>query len=76
MTNGLNETQVKVLTWVVYALIFILTTVTAWQHIEIYNMPEKFVRLERYQADTESRVNALIRIENKVDQLLMKQAEK
>lgn len=70
MTNGLNKTQVKILTWVVYALIFFLTTITGWQQIQFFNMPDNYVRLERYKTDSNRMDTTLGRIENKIDQLI------
>lgn len=71
MTQGLNQTQTKILTWVVYALIFILTGVTAWQQVKFVNLSNEYVRLERYKADSVRTDSTLCRIENKLDKLLM-----
>lgn len=51
MTNGLTSTQTKILTWVIYALIFIQSGVIGWLAIDRQNLPNQFVRLERYKSD-------------------------
>jgi len=71
MTNGLNGLQVKILTWVVYGLIMFLTVVTGWQQVKLFEMPNEFVRLERYQSDSNTSRESLKRIENKIDSLIM-----
>ena len=71
MTNGLSTTQTKVLTWLVYALMFFLTTVTVAHTVQFMNMPEKYVLLERYKSDEIKNSDSLRRIERKLDQLIM-----
>lgn len=76
MTNGLTATSTKILTWLVYALIFFLTTVTGWQQIKLTNLSNEYVRLERYKADATRSEGSLQRIENKIDQLIMEERKK
>ena len=58
MTNGLSDKQAKTVTYLVYFLLAILTILMAWQTIvtlshgsAIACLPDKYVRLERYQSD-------------------------
>ena len=74
MTKGLTGTATTVLTWLVYALIMFLTGVTGWQQIKFMNLPQEFVRLERYQSDKSDTKESLSRIERKLDELVMKRA--
>ncbi|MBT7628767.1 MAG: hypothetical protein HN597_03560 [Desulfobacula sp.] len=71
MTKGLTGIQVTVLTWLVYALIMFLTVVTGWQQIKFTELPNEFVRLERYQSDENKSTESLCRIERKLDELIM-----
>ena len=66
-TNGLNKTAVQILTWVVYALMVIISIATFYLIVEQAKMPDKYVRLERYQADTERIENTACRLEAKFD---------
>lgn len=51
MTNGLTNTQIKILTWVVWALLFLLSGIVAWVAVQQFNMSNQYVRLERYKSD-------------------------
>ncbi|HCY85927.1 MAG TPA: hypothetical protein DHV36_12400 [Desulfobacteraceae bacterium] len=70
MTNGLTVTQTKILTYAVYAVLFVLSSITAWLAIQVYAMPEKYVRLERYQADTKRVERQLECMNSKLDRLI------
>lgn len=76
MTNGLSNTQVKILTFLVYALIFVLSFITGWHQIKIDSFGDDYVRLEQYRNDCGVRERKLDRIENKLDQLIMRQVKK
>ena len=69
MTDGLNETQTKILTWVVYALLTVLTTVVGWQQIKLTNLSSEFVRLERYKTDENRIQQYLCRIETTLNEI-------
>ena len=71
-TDRLRTTQIKMLTYAIYALIFILTTVTAWNSVCINSMPNDYVRLERYKEDKKTQTDYLIRIEKKLDYMIGK----
>jgi len=71
MTNGLSDTQTKLLTWLVYALMFFLTTITIAHTVQFMAMPEKYVLLERYKSDELKHESSLKRIEDKLDHLIM-----
>lgn len=49
--DNLKKLQIKILTWVVWALIFVLTGLTAYQQVLFMDMPKNYVRLERYNCD-------------------------
>ena len=51
MTDGLSEPQVKWLTYLVYILLSTLAISNGWLIIKQSELPERFVRLERYSAD-------------------------
>jgi len=67
MTDGLTGTQTKILTWVIYALMTILSIATAYLIVEQAKMSEKYVRLERYQADTKRIEDSACRLEEKLE---------
>jgi hypothetical protein len=67
MTGGLNEEAVRILTWVVYALMLILTVATSYLIVQNSTLPKRYVRLERYQADTHRVEATTHRIEVKFD---------
>jgi len=71
MTENLRGVQVKILTYGIYALMFILTSVIAWHTTIIKAMPEQYVQLERYKEDRTDQRTSLCRIEAKLDQLIM-----
>lgn len=81
MTNGLNGNQVKWLTYLIYVLLTVLTTVSAgaWVKISMVEsaMPDRYVMLERYKEDQRrsacnaDRIEAhVVRIESKIDTLI------
>ena len=70
MTKNLNESRVKWLTYLVYILLSILTLVTGWHTVALSNLPDKYVRLERYQSDASRIENNLKTINYKLDRLI------
>jgi len=65
--DKLSESQVKWLTYLVYLLLFLLTTGTVWNinrtsEIE-KSLPEKYIQKERYLCDQK-------KIERKLDRIL------
>ena len=71
MTQGLTATQTKLLTWLVYALMIFLTSVSVAHTIQFMNMPSSYVLLERYKSDGAKNAAILYRIETKLDKLIM-----
>ncbi len=69
-TDDLRAVQIKMLNYAIYALIFILSSITAWNSISISALPNDYVRLERYKADHVVYQDTLQRIENKLDRIL------
>lgn len=67
MTNGLNSNKIKFLTYLVYVLLTLLTAVSVYHFTEITNLPETYVRLERYTCDMQKIEKQLDRIINKLD---------
>ena len=70
MSRGLTDAEARFLPWALYAVLFVLSGITAWLAVEVYGMSDKYVRLERYQRDT-SRVEATMeKIDCKLDRLI------
>jgi len=74
MTNGLTSPAVKWLTYLVYGLLIILTIITGWNNVTISKLPDNYVRLERYQADTLRLEQGVRDINNKLDRLIEKKS--
>ena len=70
MTDELSESKVKWLTYLVYILITIITIVSGWNTVNISAMPDKYVRLERYQTDSGRIECTLQSINAKLDRLI------
>ena len=81
MTNGLSDSKVKWLTYLVYFLLAILSIVTAFNTYLISDLPKEYVRLERYKSDLinwneryisdrEIRDRNQTKIETKLDEVL------
>ena len=70
MTDDLSESKVKWLTYLVYILITIITIVSGWNTVNISAMPDKYVRLERYQTDSGRIECTLQSINAKLDRLI------
>jgi hypothetical protein len=77
MTDGLSTRQVKILTFVVYILITLLTLTTGYQQTQIIaqngkldRLPETYVALERYKCDVETLNTKLNRMDDKLDRLI------
>ena len=63
MTKGLSGAETKLVTYLVYVLLTLLTITTGWQAVTLNSLPDKYVRLERYNSD-------LNKVERKLDRLL------
>jgi hypothetical protein len=72
MTDGLNETQVTILTWLVYALIVFLTGVTAYQQVQLIGIQKEKVSIERYKSGTSRIENTMENMNGKLDRLIEK----
>jgi len=70
MTEDLNASKVKWLTYLVYILLAVLTVLSGWNTNKISTMPDKYVRLERYQADSGRIECSLREIDAKLDRLI------
>ena len=82
MTNGLNDLQVKIVTYLVYVLLAILTLVMTFNSLTVAShertineMPDKFVRLERYQSDQQNIKENQRAIMDKLDRLIERQSK-
>ena len=64
--------EIKMLKYAIYGLIFILTSITGWNSFCITNLPDNYVRLERYKEDRIVYRDTLVRIEDKLDHLINK----
>lgn len=70
MTENLDNATVKWLTYLVYILLVVLTLMSGWTTTKIAAMPDKYVRLERYQADS-GRIECTLRdMDTKLDRLI------
>ena len=70
MTSNLNGSTVKWLTYLVYILLSVLTLITGWHTVALSNLPDKYVRLERYQSDAGRIESNLKNISDKLDRLI------
>ena len=77
MTNGLSDSKVTWLTYLVYILIAFLTLITGWQQFmvtsiqaEIKTMPDKYVRSERYLTDKHYSEGCLKEIQKDIKEIL------
>ena len=61
------EEKTILLVWVIIGLTSILTLATTVLIVDRINMPDKFVRLERYQADQSRMESAYCRLESKLE---------
>lgn len=52
MTNSLDSSKVRWLTYLVYILLLYLTVLSGLNSNRLSNLPDDYVRLERYQSDT------------------------
>lgn len=59
MTDGLTNPQIKVLTWIMQTLLILMVGVVSWLCVQMYTMPDKYVRLERYQSDQDTSKDTL-----------------
>ena len=76
MGNGLTETQLKLFNMLVVLLIAIVTIITGANFMDISlikkqvgEMPDKYVRLERYTSDRTISAANQLRIENSLSQI-------
>ena len=70
MVSGLNNTAIRFVTYLVYILLALLTLTTGWQAVTLGNMPDKYVRLERYNSDQNKICAELTKLDTKLDRLL------
>ncbi|MCP4579818.1 MAG: hypothetical protein GY846_26405 [Deltaproteobacteria bacterium] len=70
MTENLDSAKVKWLTYLIYFLLAVLTFMSGWNTTKISAMPDKYVRLERYQSDS-GRIECTLRdIDSKLDRII------
>ena len=75
MVEDLNESKVRWLTYLVYILLTLITVVSGWNTVNISALPDKYVRLERYQADSGRIECTLQTINTKLDRLIERKLE-
>lgn len=51
MTNGISESTAKWLTYLVYIILTTLAISNGWLIVKQVELPDRFVRLERYSED-------------------------
>ena len=76
MTNGLNSKKAQLLTYLVYVLLTLLTCVSLYHFYMIANLPDNYVRLERYICDITKVEKNLEKIGDKLDRLFERQPER
>lgn len=76
MTNGLNDKGATILTYLVYVLLTLLTLVSLYHFYMIANLPETYVRLERYRCDIEKLYKTVERVDENLDKLVDRQSKK
>jgi len=77
MTNGLDGKQAKLLTFLIYVLLAVLTFISGWSKIESHQnaqrfqeLPNEYVRLERYTCDQDRLYETLKEMNRKLDRLV------
>ena len=81
MTDNLDASKIRWLTYLVYILLAFLTILSGWNTGKLACLPDDYVRLERYQTDTRREFNRyqvdrestrlkLNDIDNKLDRLI------
>lgn len=67
-----SKTQVQFLKYLVWVLLTFLTVSGSWTMLEMYrlksDLPEKYVRLERYQCDQKALQGSVNKLIDKVDE--------
>lgn len=76
MTENLDAAKVKWLTYLVYFLLVVLTLLSGWNTTKISNLPNNYVRLERYQTDSSRIECTLGAINHKLDRLIERGLQK
>ena len=71
MPTSFKTIQIKILTYGIYALMAFLAVITGWHTTIIKELPDDYVRLERYVDDRIDVRESLKRIESKIDQVIM-----
>jgi hypothetical protein len=77
MTEGLNRTQAKILTFLIIFLLTFLTFLSGWSKYEshqnvqrFHELPKEYVRLERYSCDQNRLYESLRDMNRKLDRLI------
>ena len=70
MVNGLSNAETKLVTYLVYVLLTLLTLTTGWQAVTLNSLPDKYVRLERYNSDQNKICTDIAKVDSKLDRLL------
>lgn len=71
--DGFNRSKTKLLTYLVYVLLALLTVIQAWAMSQISNLPDRYVRLERYRCDIEDFKKVMDTLNEKLDRLIERQ---
>jgi len=67
----IKDDHLKFLGFIVSFLILFISALTGWHTTVISQLPEHYVRLERYKEDHLHYKETLIRIENKLDKMII-----
>lgn len=67
VVKGLDDGKVKWLTYLVYILLTIMTGLTTWHTIILFQMPDKYVRLERYIQDNSNWLERYTKDQNRLE---------
>ena len=80
MTEGLDKKQAKILTFLIIFLLTFLTFLSSWSKYESHqntrkfqDLPNEYVRLERYRCDQDRLYKAIEKMNDKLDRLIERQ---
>ncbi|MEE9573505.1 MAG: hypothetical protein V3W20_10685 [Candidatus Neomarinimicrobiota bacterium] len=69
--ESIQNTRVQVLIWAIFSLGVILSFITGIHEVRMFKMPETYVQKEDYNRDSDRREARLIRMEDKIDDILI-----
>jgi hypothetical protein len=68
---GFSKLQERFLSWIICTAILVIISILGFHQLELIAMPDKYVRMERYKADTARVESGQCRIESKLDQVIL-----